>query len=665
MTSKLEAWREKADIRQVTPRALAAGLAIGTVVLFSNFQFGLQTGWVSMMGLPSALLGFAVFRTLKNRLTYPFTDVENVFVQSLSAAVGTGPLAYGLVGVVPAIEKFMDPTEGGRYTPLKLNLVQLTLWSFGLAFFGVFLAFLLRRQIVVREKLRFPSGSATATLIGVLHRAPVEDVVTTEDDLQGSVRAHPETGLHVEQAAAPGRDDGEAVYKRDVQVLTKAFAISGAYTVLAYFVPLLRDLPVFGPWLAKRYLWTLQPSPAYVGQGIIMGFHTTASMLFGAFLGWAVLAPLAEHKGWATGPIDDWKTGGQGWILWISLAIMVADTVVSFTAFSAKSLHAWYIHARGSSSGGPTYERVDNETSVMDGIDHDHDHDLDPSSEHLIPVRAVLVGLALTSVLCIAATRAVFGSVIPMYACLIAVLVALVLSVLGVRALGETDLNPVSGIGKISQILFAVVVPRDHPGAVLVNLVAGGITEAGAQQAGDLMQDLKTGHLVGASPKAQFIAQMIGSVYSAFVSAAVYKLYDSVYDVPNDVFRIPTARIWIDTARLATGQGLPEGTAAFAYWLGGIFAALAVVKAVFASEKHSRWTRFIPSGVAVGIGIYNTPSFTLARFAGGCYAAYFFSRYRDHDSTVWAVVLASGLILGEGVFSILSLIFTSLGVPHF
>lgn len=78
-----------------------------------------------------------------------------------------------------------------------------------------------------------------------------------------------------------------------------------------------------------------------------------------------------------------------------------------------------------------------------------------------------------------------------------------------VRALGTTDLNPVSAIGKISQLLFAVV----QPGNVVANLVAGGIAEAGAQQAGDLMQDMKTGYLWGSSPKAQFHGQVSLSCY--------------------------------------------------------------------------------------------------------------------------------------------------------
>ena len=57
-------WSKKMELPQVTLRATIAGLVIGTIVLLSNFQFGLQTGWVSMMSLPSALLGYGIFRTL-------------------------------------------------------------------------------------------------------------------------------------------------------------------------------------------------------------------------------------------------------------------------------------------------------------------------------------------------------------------------------------------------------------------------------------------------------------------------------------------------------------------------------------------------------------------------------------------------------------------------
>lgn len=93
---------------------------------------------------------------------------------------------------------------------------------------------------------------------------------------------------------------------------------------------------------------------------------------------------------------------------------------------------------------------------------------------------------------------------------LFAVLFSLLVAVLAVRALGETDLSPVSGIGKVSQLLFAVVAP----GNVIANLVAGAVAEAGATGAGDMMQDLKCGHLLRASPRAQFVGQLVGTVGS-------------------------------------------------------------------------------------------------------------------------------------------------------
>jgi uncharacterized oligopeptide transporter (OPT) family protein len=75
----------------------------------------------------------------------------------------------------------------------------------------------------------------------------------------------------------------------------------------------------------------------------------------------------------------------------------------------------------------------------------------------------------------------------------IAMLLAMLVAVLAVRALGETDLNPVSGIGKLSQLSFAFLAP----GHVLPNLIAGAISEAAAMQAGDMMQDFKTAYLLG------------------------------------------------------------------------------------------------------------------------------------------------------------------------
>jgi OPT family oligopeptide transporter len=236
---------------------------------------------------------------------------------------------------------------------------------------------------------------------------------------------------------------------------------------------------------------------------------------------------------------------------------------------------------------------------------------------------------------------------VPFYAIIIAVFMALVLSIMGVRALGETDLNPVSGISKLAQLFFAIIIPQSNKNSILINLVAGAVSEAGALQAGDLMQDLKTGHLLGAAPNAQFWGGVIGSAFGAVISALIYRLYTSVYEVPGDLFQVPTGYVWIFTARLVTGKGLP--TMAWQWALGAaIIFTFTTVARIFGTGKP--WHPYIPGGIAVAVGMYNVPSFTLARAIGGMVNWYWRSYRRKEETPI--VVLASGLILGEGVMSI-------------
>lgn len=89
--------------RHFTFRGVAVGLLVGLVICFSNMYFGLQTGWVSMMTMPSSLLGFGIFRMLSRHLSYPFSPVENVLVQSVAGGMAIMPLGCGFVGVVSLV----------------------------------------------------------------------------------------------------------------------------------------------------------------------------------------------------------------------------------------------------------------------------------------------------------------------------------------------------------------------------------------------------------------------------------------------------------------------------------------------------------------------------------------------------------------------------------
>jgi len=282
----------------------------------------------------------------------------------------------------------------------------------------------------------------------------------------------------------------------------------------------------------------------------------------------------------------------------------------------------------------------------------------DAPEHHLVSNRTVLVLLILSILLCIFSIRYVFPP-IPYGAIILSIILALLLSLMGVRALGETDLNPVSGISKLTQLFFALVIPSSNPNAITINLLAGAISESGALQAGDMMQDLKTGHLLGAAPRAQFWGQMIGSFVGAFVSAGVYKLYTSVYEVPGGMFQVPTAYVWIFTARLVTGQGLPDMAWQWALGAGLIFVVLTATRV---RGQGKWWQAWIPGGIAVAVGMYNVPSFTLARTMGGLVNWYWCGFRRREETPV--IVLASGLILGEGLVSIVNLGLASLRVPH-
>lgn len=660
-----ESFAYKINLPQVTFRATITGLLIGSIVLVSNFQFGLQTGWVSMMSLPSALLGYTIFKI--SPFSLDFTDVENVFVQSVAVAVGTGPLTYGLIGIVPAIEKFLTAEESGIGRTLEFSTRDLFLWCMGLGLFGVFFAVPLRQQVIIKEKLPFPSGSATATLIAVMHGTEIyDDQPPTERSIKATVADDMEAYLESEDLAEEvSISSATSSYSSNITTLVLTFSISSAYTIISYFIPQLKSIPIFGTHLSHAYKWNFQPSPAYIGQGIIMGLPTVSYMLFGSVIGWAVLAPYAKYMGWAPGEIDDWVNGGQGWILWLSLSVMISDAIISFAIVAFRSvLNAVAFMKKSREQAIEEAFLLGDESSAKE-----HENQLLHIQEkHLISNKITIAGVVFSSVLCIISIRMVFGDIVPIYASVVAIFLALMFSILAVRALGETDLNPVSGIGKLSQLLFAVVIPANHPSKILINLIAGGIAEAGAQQAGDLMQDLKTGHLVGASPRAQFIAQIIGTIYSVFLSSIMYKVYNAVYTIPSAQFRVPTAVIWIDCSRLVTGEGLPPYAFEFSIIFAVVFGFISLLKnTIPKASKYHKYLVYLPSGVAVGIGIYNSPNFTLARFVGGL-IAYWWLHSKPNtqkNGKVGMIIFSSGLVLGEGLFSGVAMLLTSLGVPHF
>ncbi|KAJ3988975.1 OPT oligopeptide transporter protein-domain-containing protein [Lentinula detonsa] len=617
--------------------AIVIGLLIGCLLCFTNLYFGLQTGFISMMSLQSALIGFLVSRMLPT----PLTPQEIILVQTTATATGTMPLAAGFVGIIPALG-LIDPERDGS-PPIHLTWVAGIGWSCAVAFFGVFLSPPIRKQVIIQEELAFPSGTATAQLISVLHKLPPPDTSSSLRRRNGyeAVADEENTEIRPARETTP-LTELEAPSTAGWHELSWSFVASGTLTLAAYFLPVIFAIPIFGNYLAREWAWFFTPSLSYVGQGIIMGFPTTLSMNMGMLVGWGILSPIAKSSGWAPGPVGDMTSGSRGWILWVSLAIMCADSLISLLPV------AWEFVVDAA------HRMRHGSLSQLEGKD---DGEIE-SADRLVPGRWVIVGWCVSVLVGMILVWIVFGHEgMKPAATFAGYVIGGLLSVLAVRALGETDINPVSGLGKISQLFFAWI----QPGNIVANIIAGGVAEAGAQQAGDLMQDLKTGHLCGASPRAQFYGQLIGSVVSIFVTTTAYSLYTRVYPIPGPSFPAPTAYVWLSFARLLRDGQLPENSYIFMVVFAIVFALIAAVK-FHAAKKQVWWAKWIPSGVAFAIGFLNTPSFSIARLIGGVLEHIFRARYAKNGGDIRLIVVASGFVLGEGVTSVVSLILKALGV---
>lgn len=546
--------------------------------------------------------------------------------------------------------------------------------------------------MILQERLPFPSGSATAQLVSLLHRTPLQRAPVEVQDIR--------TEEERESLPVPTHTSGQDVQK-GWNALIISFLVSCGVTLLSFIVPVVYALPLFDILTPRhsltRWGWWFTPSFSYIGQGMIMGLPTSFHMVLGAITGWAILSPLAHYFGWAKEEPLDADHGGRGWILWISLAVMCAESIIGIVSLvissGAKDFFEWWLGAERRialpssepealtpasdhlAASDAFYARQTSNLSEVTLVEED---DEPPSRK--TPLQWVLGGLMISSLVGVVAVAGAVGSHIAPWATFLAFILASLFSVLAVRALGETDLNPVSGVAKISQLLYGVL----QPGNVVANVIAGAITESGAMQAGELMQDYKTGHLVGVAPWNQFRGQLLGSVLGIAFTVFGYSIYRSTYTIPGAQFPAPTAAIWLNLARLINHGSLPNTVPLFMVLFFVLFGITGILHAI-ARKRHlhrhrsrrrrhdpvSLWEHCalaFPSGIAFATGMMNTPNFSLARLLGGLVAAGYSrciptGRERHDLGQLFVIVLASGFVLGEGFASIAGLLLSNSNMP--
>lgn len=564
--------------RQLSLRALLVGCSIGALVTAMNLYFGLRTGWSMGGSLIAAILSYSFFQVIKTKTH--FGVLETNIAQTAGSAAGSMTSAAGLLAAIPAMSLL----------GYKLTTLELFIWALSVAYIGVFFAVPLRKQMVVIEKLRFPTGTATAeTIMAVFAKGD------------------------------------EALRKSKTLLYIALF--SALLTLASYFISPLGHPPIMN-WLGLGVLaawgFSVLISPMMFGAGILIGPRIGLSLLIGAVLSWGIVGPTITELGWVSDKIMDYETGARGWLLWPGVSLMVTDAFMSLI-LSYKTIVK-------------SFKKVDvGETEE------------DLQGEGIGP-KVWLTGLALSSLALVLSAWFVF-EIHPLLT-LLAIALSSVLSVIAVRSTGETDINPIGGMGKVTQLVFGAL----SPGNVSANLMTAGITGAGASQAGDMMQDLKTGYMLGASPIKQFKAQCIGIFVGVLVCVPVFKLFDTAYTIGEGDLPAPAAHAWKAMAQLLS-QGF-DVMPAHAFKAVFVAALFGIAMSFLKLTSFKKW---IPSGLAIGIAFIVPAYYSIAMFVGSLFYVWWQKRNASQCESL-SFAVASGLVAGEGLMGVIVAILTLIGI---
>ena len=255
-------------------------------------------------------------------------------------------------------------------------------------------------------------------------------------------------------------------------------------------------------------------------------------------------------------------------------------------------------------------------------------------------------GLLVGSLLTILISSTAFG--IAWYLGILAIALSAILAIVAVRATGETDINPIGGMGKVTQLVYGGLAP----GQIGTNLMAAAITGAGASQAADMMQDLKTGHLLGASPRKQFISQLFGICAGVIFVVPVYYIFASAYPIGSEKLPAPAAFAWKAMAEL-----LAKGLDALPLYSGYAVAAGTLLGIILPLLRRSEKIKpYVPSGLAVGIAFIIPAYYSLVMFYG-LVIWLIWKKINPEAVQKFSFSLASGLIAGEGLMGIVNAAF--------
>lgn len=713
-----ESYYQGDDAPQLTVRAVLVGGCIGTVMAVGNLYTMLKVGWAFGVAITACVMSFAAWNSLmglglaKSKMSV----LENNCMQSTASAAG---YSTGCTVALAAGALLLITGDAGR-----MGWIPLTIWVFAVAVLGVLLAIPMKRQMINREQLPFPTGIAAAQTLRSLHaegagavkqaRLLVEallaggltgvglnfGIIPAALRFTGAINSGRTTlplsalgigyepslmmlgagamvGLRVASSMLAGAMincfvlaplvismDTDWVELRDrprpgtIDVHLDDFGVMGSRSVTE--APAVQLIAVDGGAHAGTLADDGKYPDLHANDGNWAARITTASApesvtlllpgraLVGDDLAWAdgnerrdlhlavrvsgLLAKTGEEprsgKVFA-GDLEvkrNTETGSfksinvKNWSRWLGTSLLVAYGLTAL-ALNSRSVFTALFGRRSQSDGGDAAL-----SQRMAAIE--------------VPTSWMLIGLLpTTALLCFTCW---FAMGIAPWLGVVAVALSAVLSLVACRVTGETDHTPIGALSKITQFIYAGLSPAN----TTVNLMTAGITAGAAGASADLLTDLKSGYLLGANPRKQFLAQLAGVFFGVAAVIPAWYLLVPTADTPL-LQNSPSTAIWYAVAQaLSDGVGAIPLTARYGMVLALIVGvALPLLERVFPKAKP-----WLPSGVGLGLAFVVSFPTTLAFFVGALIA----DRWTRRDPPAYqekVIPLASGAIAGESIVS--------------
>jgi putative OPT family oligopeptide transporter len=586
---------------QLTLRAIVLSIVLAVILAAANTYLGLFAGLTISSSIPAAVVSMAVLRLLGGGHI-----LENNIVQTGASAAAS--IAAGVIFTIPALVIL------NYWTSFKYSWV-LAIAGLG-GVLGVLFSVPLRRALIVEQNLTFPEGRCAA------------EVLKAGDDPAHGVK------LLAGSAALGG--------------IAKLLAASGAR--------LIPDSAAAAAYAGKAIAYTgTSLSPALLGVGYIVGLNIGVVVLVGGVIAWNIAIPI-----YSTFFLD-----GNA-----ELARAVAGAGAGDAAGAIWSAQIRFLGV-GSMLIGGLWTLVSLRTSILSGIRSGLAATrvgaarVVAHTEQDLPMKQVLIAIVIFALPLLLLYQAIVGSFAVSVPMTIIMIVAgfLFCSVSGYMAglVGSSN-NPVSGI-TIATILFASLVlvmllGRGSALGPIAAIMIGAVVCCAAAVAGDNLQDLKAGQIVGATPWRQQVMIAIGAVSCAFVMAPVLNVLEKAYGIgvptaahPKPLIA-PQATLMAAVSKGMFGGDLPWGM---------ISAGLAIGAAIIVLDEilKARGARFRVPVLAASFGMYLPFELSAPIFLGGL-LSYLVERKagvgRDPEALERlhrrGVLFSAGLITGEALMGI-------------